>query len=92
MAQPDALAVPSVEILREIEQRQNEKAREIRERRKQQQQQQPNDRDAAAKLIQKNYRGYRARRTLHGYSLDPDARWVEVGQHTECAIGMADLW
>jgi len=86
MDRSDALALPPVEVLREIEQRQNEKAREIRERRKQQQQQQPNDRDAAAKLIQKNYRGYRARRTLHGYSLDPDARWVEVGQHSGVSV------
>ena len=88
MDRSDALALPSVKVLRKIEQRQNEKAREIRERRKQQQQQQPNDRDAAAKLIQKNYRGYRARRTLHGYSLDPDARWVEVGQSSGASV----LW
>ncbi len=32
----------------------------------------------AARTLQKNYRGYRARRELRGLSLDPSSRWVEV--------------
>lgn len=32
----------------------------------------------AARTLQKNYRGYRARRELGGLSLDPSSRWVEV--------------
>ena len=35
-------------------------------------------RSAAAQTVQKNYRGYRARRELRGLSLDPSSRWMEV--------------
>lgn len=36
------------------------------------------DEQQAAKLIQKNYRGYRARRQLEGMGLDASVRWSEV--------------
>lgn len=35
-------------------------------------------RHAAAKLIQRNYRGYRERRHMRGWGLDPGIRWVEA--------------
>lgn len=34
------------------------------------------ERDKAAKVIQKTFRGYRARRELEGYSLNASTRWV----------------
>lgn len=34
--------------------------------------------EAAAQLIQRNYRGYRERRQLKGMGLDPSTRWVEA--------------
>lgn len=36
------------------------------------------EREKAAQLIQRNYRGYRARRQLQGIGLDASARWAEV--------------
>ncbi|PQE22988.1 IQ calmodulin-binding domain-containing protein [Rutstroemia sp. NJR-2017a WRK4] len=36
------------------------------------------DRKKAAELIQRNYRGHRARRTLDGKTLDASTRWVEA--------------
>ena len=33
---------------------------------------------AAAKTLQRTYRGHRARRELRGLSLDPASRWMEV--------------
>ena len=74
----DPFALPPIEKLREIERRQNERAKEIAERRAQQRRQSPNRESNAAEVIQKNYRGYRTRRTLQGYGLDPNTRWVEV--------------
>lgn len=35
-------------------------------------------RHAAAQLIQRNYRGYRERRQMRGWGLDPGSRWVEA--------------
>ncbi|KAJ4165172.1 hypothetical protein LMH87_006817 [Akanthomyces muscarius] len=32
--------------------------------------------DAAARMIQKTFRGYRARREMDGYSINPTTRWV----------------
>ena len=32
----------------------------------------------AARMIQRNYRGYRERRQLKGIGLDASARWAEV--------------
>lgn len=36
------------------------------------------EREKAAELIQRNYRGHRERRMLAGMSLDPSTRWVEA--------------
>jgi hypothetical protein len=36
------------------------------------------ERTKAAGLIQRNYRGYRARRQMKGMGLDPSSRWVEA--------------
>jgi len=36
------------------------------------------ERQKAAELIQRNYRGHRERRMLNGLSLDPSTRWVEA--------------
>lgn len=36
------------------------------------------ERERAAGLIQRNYRGHRERRMLDGMSLDPSSRWVEA--------------
>lgn len=36
------------------------------------------EREKAASVIQKNYRGHRERRMLDGMSLDPSSRWVEA--------------
>jgi hypothetical protein len=36
------------------------------------------EREKAAGLIQRNYRGHRERRMLAGFSLDPSTRWVEA--------------
>lgn len=36
------------------------------------------EQEQAAQLIQKNYRGYRARRQLQGMGLDTSSRWSEV--------------
>lgn len=76
MAQNDPLALPSPEVLREIAAKQDAKAAELRELRKQPSAQDP--RELAAKLIQKNYRGYRTRRSIQGYGLDSSARWTEL--------------
>lgn len=79
----NALTLPPPEKLREIAARQDAKAKEIQERRRRElHQQQPEDdgeeRDTAARMIQKNYRGYRARRALSGYGLDSNTRWIEA--------------
>ena len=36
------------------------------------------EQSAAARTLQRTYRGHRARRELRGLSLDPSTRWVEV--------------
>jgi hypothetical protein len=36
------------------------------------------ERQKAAGTIQRNYRGYRARRQLNGMSLDPSSRWADA--------------
>ena len=36
------------------------------------------EREKAANMIQRNYRGHRERRMLNGLSLDPSTRWVEA--------------
>ena len=72
----DPLAPPSPEVLREIAAKQDAKATEIRQRKKQWEE--SDECDGAAKVIQKNYRGYRTRRALEGYGLDSGTRWLEV--------------
>lgn len=32
----------------------------------------------AARTLQRTYRGYKSRRELQGFSLDPSTRWTEV--------------
>jgi len=79
----DHYRLPSPEILRDIEHRQNERAKEIRERHRQNAH--TDERANAAEIIQRNYRGYRERRALKGYGLDPSTRWLEAlkdGKHS----------
>ena len=71
----DRYALPSPEVLREIAAKQDATAQK---RKEQQRQKTFDEKDNAARLIQKNYRGYRTRRALKGYGLDPDTRWIEV--------------
>ena len=72
----DPLALPSPEVLRDIAVKQDAKARELAQKWKQQYP--PDERKDAAQVIQRNYRGYKARRELQGYGLDPSLRWVDV--------------
>lgn len=78
----DTLALPPAEVLREIERKQNARAKEIRERRAAKKQSSKPGLDAertnAAEVIQSAYRGHRERRALRGFSLDPSTRWIEV--------------
>ena len=72
----DPLSLPSPDALREIAAKQDANAHELAQKRKQQHS--PDEQKNAAQVIQRNYRGYRARRELQGYGLDPSTRWVEV--------------
>lgn len=81
MDSTDPLALPSPEVLREIEAKQNAKAAELRRLRTQPSQH--DEQETAAKLIQKNYRGYRTRRTMQGYGIDSSARWTELLKETK---------
>jgi hypothetical protein len=79
----DRYALPPPEKLREIEAKQEERAREIKRRRAEEVKKtesllETQERGDAARLIQRNYRGYRDRRALKGYGLDPSTRWIEV--------------
>ena len=80
----DPFALPPPEVLREIAAKQDAKAKEIQARRKNELEKQKthekgvDERHDAAKVIQKNYRGYRERRALEGYGLDSSTRWIEV--------------
>lgn len=73
----DPLALPPPAVLREIEAKQEAKARELKAQKTRGQT--LDTRDDAARLIQKNYRGHRTRRALQGFGLDSSTRWVEVG-------------
>lgn len=80
------LELPAPDVLREIARRQDEAAQEIRRRRTEATRSSlsaalPDADTTAAELIQRNYRGYRARRALQGRDLDPSTRWVEVRQN-----------
>ncbi|KAK3628175.1 hypothetical protein LTR56_018787 [Elasticomyces elasticus] len=79
----DILSLPSPEKLREIAVKQDERAKEIKARRAQQLEKQASrgqssEQQHAAEVIQRNYRGYRDRRALNGYGLDPSTRWIEA--------------
>lgn len=78
MEQKDPLGLPSPEVLQQIAEKQDARAKERKQRLQKLQIPQGDDRSAAAKLIQKNYRGYRTRRALQGHALDANARWIEV--------------
>lgn len=73
----DPFQLPSVEVLKEIEKKQDERAKAIREKRRGQGHV-PDERSAAAEVIQRNYRGHRERRAMMGLGLDPGTRWMEV--------------
>ncbi|KAK8164316.1 hypothetical protein IWX90DRAFT_359935, partial [Phyllosticta citrichinensis] len=66
------LPVPSKEQFRAIAKAQDEKYDALHAPKTQAQQ------ELAAKLIQRNYRGYRERRQLQGLRLDASTRWIEV--------------
>ncbi|EMC95401.1 hypothetical protein BAUCODRAFT_53278, partial [Baudoinia panamericana UAMH 10762] len=73
------LALPPPEKLREIAAKQDERAKQIKARREQEAERHSStERSRAAEVIQRNYRGYRARREIKGLGLDPSTRWVEV--------------
>ncbi|KAK8928157.1 IQ domain-containing protein IQM3 [Metarhizium anisopliae] len=46
------------------------------------------ERDEAAKVIQKTFRGYRARRELQGYSLNASTRWVTAVREAQFRQGI----
>ncbi|KAI7360239.1 hypothetical protein KC320_g255 [Hortaea werneckii] len=80
--QSDPLALPSPEKLKEIAAKQDVQAQKIRERRAAQTHTRASvateRRTNAAELIQRNYRGYRQRRQMQGYAIDPSTRWLEA--------------
>jgi hypothetical protein len=78
----DRLEMPSKEEIERIAQVQEEKEVEaIKKRlseRGEKREGSEEDRRKAAELIQRNYRGHRARRILEGKTLDASTRWVEA--------------
>ncbi|KAH9815671.1 IQ domain-containing protein IQM4-like [Teratosphaeria destructans] len=78
----DHYALPSAQRLKEIEAKQDEQARKIKERRATEAEtDETADSKAqshAAEVIQRNYRGYRSRRAMKGHGLDPSTRWIEA--------------
>lgn len=70
-----ALQVPSRDELEAIARRQDAKHAAMQAAKPQGQR---DEEEAAAALIQRNYRGYKQRRELAGMGLDPSTRWVEV--------------
>ncbi|KAH6609420.1 hypothetical protein Trco_002766 [Trichoderma cornu-damae] len=84
----DSLIPPSRDQFERIAHVQEEKEEEIRQRVKQQkhrshhesrqslQSSKSDERSDAARVIQKTFRGYRARREMSGLSLDPSTRWI----------------
>lgn len=80
-----SLVPPSVDKFHEIAQIQSEK--EVANRKKIKHQKRlsaepaqlhghDQDEEAAARMIQKTFRGYRARREIDGYSINPSTRWA----------------
>lgn len=80
----DPLALPPPDVLKAIEDRQNERAQQIKEKRRKEifaavtEEIEDGRRRHAAELIQRNFRGYRDRRVLKGRGIDPDTRWMDV--------------
>ncbi|KAK6583381.1 hypothetical protein PZA11_004457 [Diplocarpon coronariae] len=76
----DSLEVPSPAMVERIGRIQERQEREIIKKRISDENGALNDeeRERAANLIQRNYRGHRERRMLAGLSLDPTTRWVEA--------------
>jgi hypothetical protein len=78
----DSLETPTQETVERIRKIQERREAEITEKRLRMQlgtdEMSGEDRQKAAKLIQRNYRGHRERRMLNGMSLDPSTRWVEA--------------
>ncbi|KAH0101305.1 hypothetical protein KCU66_g15005, partial [Aureobasidium melanogenum] len=75
--------LPPKEKLREIAARQDAKEKEIREaraRRSSKCNQPSNEQEAAAEIIQRNYRGYRERREMRGLGLSASTRWFDAVQ------------
>ncbi|OQN95815.1 hypothetical protein B0A48_18100 [Cryoendolithus antarcticus] len=96
------LALPSPDILRQIEAKQNARAAELRERRKLARSAASNDsttsmqrgnaeRTKAAELIQRNYRGHRTRRAMEGRGLDASTRWIEALKEAKYANATAPV-
>ncbi|KAL9079885.1 MAG: hypothetical protein Q9157_001287 [Trypethelium eluteriae] len=70
----DSLKTPTAEELREIAAKQDARRREIEDARRAKE---DGEEEQAAEMIQRNYRGYRARRQLKGMGLDSSTRWIE---------------
>ncbi|KEQ65171.1 uncharacterized protein M437DRAFT_73109 [Aureobasidium melanogenum CBS 110374] len=78
-----AYELPPKEKLREIAARQDAKEKEIREARARHLStcnQPPDQQEAAAGIIQRNYRGYRERREMRGLGLSASTRWFDAVQ------------
>ncbi|KFY45187.1 hypothetical protein V494_01087, partial [Pseudogymnoascus sp. VKM F-4513 (FW-928)] len=74
----DSLPVPAASELARIESVQIRKEDEKAQQSLCEDERAEGDRSAAAELIQRNYRGYRERRQMRGWGLDPGSRWVEA--------------
>lgn len=82
----DSLHCPTAEMVEHISAVQEQKEKEVIQRRLSQHVAESGqgrsvsdtERESAAGLIQRNYRGHRERRMLNGLSLDPSTRWVEA--------------
>ncbi|UKZ75311.1 hypothetical protein TrVFT333_002989 [Trichoderma virens FT-333] len=84
----DSLVPPSRDQFERIAHVQEEREEEIRQRFKHQkrrsqhesrrslQSNRSDERSDAARVIQKTFRGYRARREMSGFTLDPSTRWI----------------
>lgn len=80
----DHLKLPPLEVLKSIERKQIERAKQIKDARQKALAEQEIEeievgrQRHAAEIIQRTYRGYRDRRTLKGLGLDPSTRWIEA--------------
>jgi hypothetical protein len=81
----DPLTLPSPDVLAEIARKQDARAAEIRSARAARRHSkeggsvsEEQNRNNAAMLIQRNYRGHRTRRAMQGRGLDPSVRWIEA--------------